>query len=130
MRNGWVLNLFLVLLCIYFLAMSVAHFIGFKVPLLFIYYDVPSEVYQDKIISFCAFAYAMFAIATLRARAAVVPFILALVGVVVGLSLVNLSESLEDAMKTESTMIYWAQTAVIGVLTGLLAFLHFKKPKS
>lgn len=39
----------------YFVAMSVAHFVGFKIPVLFIFYDVPSNAYQDKIISFCAF---------------------------------------------------------------------------
>ena len=36
----------------YFLAMSTAHFIGFKVPVLFVYWDVPSNHYQDMIISF------------------------------------------------------------------------------
>ena len=34
----------------YFLAMSTAHFIGFKVPVLFVYWDVPSNHYQDMII--------------------------------------------------------------------------------
>ena len=125
----FLLNILLLLLMGYFLAMAAAHFIGYKVPLLFIYYDVPSEMYQDKIISFCAFAYAMFALAALRARAAVVPFILAMIGVVVGLSLVNLSPSLHVAMVGESTVAYWAQTVAIGLITILLVWLHIKQPK-
>lgn len=121
------LNLVIFALLGYFLAMSAAHFTGYKVPLLFIYYDVPSEVYQDKIISFCAFAYAMFAFAALRARAAVIPFILAMVGVVVGLSLVNLSPSLREVIGDDaSTAMYWAQTGAIGAVVVVLAVLYAK----
>ncbi len=36
----------------YFVAMAIAHWVGFKVPVLFIYYDTPYYAYQDKIISF------------------------------------------------------------------------------
>ena len=118
------LNITLVALLGYFLAMSVAHFTGFKVPLLFIYYDVPSEVYQDKIISFCAFAYAMFAMAALRTRAAIIPFIVAMVGVVVGLSLVNFSPSLRDVIGDASTAMYWVQTGMIGLIVVALAVLY------
>jgi hypothetical protein len=39
----------------YFCAMAAAHWASFKVPVLFIYFDVPFYEYQDKIISFCAF---------------------------------------------------------------------------
>lgn len=120
------LKVLLMALIGYFLSMSAAHFIGYKVPLLFIYYDVPSEVYQDKIISFCAFSYAMFAFAALRARAAVIPFIIAMAGVVVGLSLVNLSPSLREIIGEASTLMYWAQTAVIGLIVVILA-VFFKK---
>jgi len=55
----------------YFLAMSTAHFIGFKVPVLFVYWDVPSNHYQDMIISFCAFTYATLSFAAYRHRVAV-----------------------------------------------------------
>ena len=41
----------------YFCAMATAHFFGLKVPLLFVYYDVPYHAYQDKIISFAVVAY-------------------------------------------------------------------------
>jgi hypothetical protein len=33
----------------YFLAMTTAHFVSFKVPVLFIYYDVPFYAYQVRV---------------------------------------------------------------------------------
>ena len=42
----------------YFLAVAVAHQMGWKVPPLFVFYAVPSERYQDLIISFLAFGWA------------------------------------------------------------------------
>ena len=114
----------------YFCCMSVAHFFGLKQPMLFVYYDTPFYAYQDKIISFCAFAYAMFAFAALRARAAVVPFIIAMVGVVVGLSLVNLSPSLREVIGDDaSTVMYWAQTALLALIILGLVLLFNKSEK-
>jgi hypothetical protein len=45
---------------VYFSCMALAHYLGEKAPLLFVYYDVPSHHYQDLIISFCAAGYAAF----------------------------------------------------------------------
>lgn len=44
----------------YFLLVSIVHAIGYKVPGLFIYYNVPSYGYQDRIISFLAFGWSVF----------------------------------------------------------------------
>lgn len=50
----------LLLLCVvYFIAVALAHQLGIKVPVLFVFYDVASERYQDLIISFLAFGWAM-----------------------------------------------------------------------
>jgi len=45
---------------IYFLLMAIAHAVGLKIPGLFIYFNVPSYAYQDKIISLLAFGWAAF----------------------------------------------------------------------
>ncbi|MFC2169473.1 hypothetical protein ACFLRM_02755 [Acidobacteriota bacterium] len=45
---------------IYFFLVAVAHVVGFKIPGLYIYFNVPSYVYQDKIISLLAFGWAIF----------------------------------------------------------------------
>lgn len=44
---------------VYFIAVSFAHQLGFKVPMLFVFYNIPSERYQDLIISFLSFGWAM-----------------------------------------------------------------------
>lgn len=44
----------------YFSLMSLAHWTGHKAPGLFVYWNVPSYEYQDKIIAFCAATYAVF----------------------------------------------------------------------
>ncbi|MBU0473692.1 MAG: hypothetical protein KKF62_05970 [Bacteroidetes bacterium] len=45
---------------IYFFLICVAHLFGLKIPILFIYFNVPSYIYQDMIISFLAFGFGMF----------------------------------------------------------------------
>ncbi len=44
----------------FFLLIALAHAIGLKIPGLFIYFNVPSYSYQDKIISLLAFGWATF----------------------------------------------------------------------
>lgn len=44
---------------VYFIAVAFAHQLGFKVPMLFVFYNIPSERYQDLIISFLSFGWSM-----------------------------------------------------------------------
>jgi hypothetical protein len=118
----------------YFAAMSASHWVGFKVPILFIYYDTPFHPYQDKIISFCAGTYAILNLAAARHRA-VVPYVVASLALTtVGLSAINASDDLRKVLPAgASTSAYWLQTGMIGALTGMLAVLHvlsFAKNKS
>lgn len=123
------LNVLLGALCIYFCAMSIAHFTEFKVPLLFIYYDVPSTPYQNQIISFCAFSYAAFAYAAMRNLSAVPPFLVAMASVVAGLSGVNISDKLKAVIGDASTTAYWVQTGMIAFIVVLLVLLYLKVRK-
>lgn len=110
----------------YFCCMSAAHFLGFKVPLLFIYWNVPSNHYQDMIISFCAFTYAALFYAAFRHPAAVPAALVALGGTVLGLSAVNASPALATMIDGASTTAYWIQTALIAAYLALLTVLHFQ----
>lgn len=53
----------------YFSAVAIAHQTGWKVPMLFVFYAVPSERYQDLIISFLAFGWAALFLIGLMDRA-------------------------------------------------------------
>jgi hypothetical protein len=44
---------------VYFIAVAIAHQAGVKLPMVFVFYDIPSERYQDLIISFLSFGWAM-----------------------------------------------------------------------
>ncbi len=109
----------------YFCCMATAHFFSIKVPLLFVYWDVPFHAYQDKIIAFAVVAYVcLFAAAALHREA--VPFALAALGVtVLGLAAVNLSSDLAAVLQGRSTLAYWIQTGLIAayflLLVGLAA---------
>lgn len=56
---GQVYRALLFICAVYFIAVSLAHQLGYKMPMLFVFYDIPSERYQDLIISFLSFGWAM-----------------------------------------------------------------------
>ena len=45
---------------LYFFLVSLAHALSIKLPGLFIYFDVPSQRYQDAIIAFLVFGWSVF----------------------------------------------------------------------
>ncbi|MCF7823884.1 MAG: hypothetical protein K9N35_06890 [Candidatus Marinimicrobia bacterium] len=45
---------------VYFFAVALVHALGIKIPGLFVYFNVPSHAYQDRIISFLAFGWSVF----------------------------------------------------------------------
>ena len=103
--------------------MALAHFFGLKVPLLFVYYDVPFHAYQDKIISFAVVAYVCLFASAARERAVVPAALVALAVTVLGLSAVNVSDALASVLGGRSTQAYWLQTGLIAVyLVWLVVF--------
>ena len=104
----------------YFCAMATAHFFGLKVPLLFVYYDVPYHAYQDKIISFAVVAYVCLFASAARIPEVVPAALVALGVTVLGLSAVNVSDALASVLDGRSTAMYWAQTGLIAVYAAIL----------
>jgi hypothetical protein len=96
----------------YFCAMSFAHFTGQKIPLLFVYYDVPFHAYQDKIISFAVIAYACLFYSAAQERRVVPAALVAMCVTVLGLAAVNVSQALHSVLDGRSTTAYWVQTAL------------------
>lgn len=104
----------------YFCCMAAAHFFGLKLPLLFVYYDVPFHAYQDKIISFAVVAYVcLFANAAMHSSG--VPAAIVALGLTVaGLSAVNVSDALFAVLDGRPTLVYWMQTGLIALYFALL----------
>ena len=109
---------------VYFCAMALAHFTSLKLPLLFVYYDVPFHAYQDKIISVAVIAYACLFYSAAQQRS-VVPAALVSLGVtVLGLCAVNVSQALQVVLDGRSTTAYWAQTVLFAGYFVWLAVLY------
>ncbi len=112
---------------LYFCFMAVAHFFGIKLPILFIYYDTPFFEYQDKIIAFAVCAYIALFYSASKHRDVALNAIIVLALTVIGLSVINLSDSLLSLLKAgQSTLVYWLQTAAIAAYLGTLIFLYCK----
>jgi hypothetical protein len=127
--NSRLLELSLLAGVAYFCAMSAAHFFGIKLPLLFVYYDVPYHAYQDKIISFAVVAYACLFYSAARQRSVVPAALVALGVTVAGLAAVNASDALSSVLDGRSTALYWAQTALFaGYLLWLFALYRRSHP--
>lgn len=115
---------------IYFVCMAIAHYTGFKAPVLFIYYDVPFHSYQDKIISFAVCAYIGLFFEAWRNPSVRNTAIAVMYLTVLGLASVKLSEDLTSLMTPEqSTTPYWIQTIAILVSTLALHITHLKSKR-
>jgi len=131
LNQGFVMNArFLTLLLwagvAYFCCMSVAHFFGIKLPILFIYYDTPFYAYQDKIISFAVVAYICLFVTAARTPEAVTAALVAIWLTVAGLCAVNLSEALQSVLGGKTTAVYWLETAALTVYAIALTFFWYR----
>ena len=123
--NSKLLKFSLLFGCLYFVCMSVAHFFGIKVPILFVYFDTEYFAYQDKIISFAVTAYiALFYLASKDRKN--VPVALIVLGITtLGLTSINLSPQLKVAMTSGQTLLpYWLETAFIASYLVVLTVLY------
>lgn len=122
-----VLRWSLLLGAIYFMMVSIAHLMGLKVPLLFIYYNVPSMVYQDIIISFLSFGWAIFLLTaalnpdknTNLIRGIIAAGIIALLG----LGYINIFFDFHDFANRVSIKNYWYET--YGLAFFLMWIIYF-----
>ena len=135
---------------IYFVAMSLAHFFSWKLPVLFVYWDTPYFAYQDKIISFAVLTYVALFYTAFRHRVAIPGALFAITATAVGLAFVNVSAALgmtlhEGAFSSTDWEMswravspeaeaglsrgpYWAQTAMIAAYAITLNVLYFLSP--
>ena len=123
-----VLKWSLLSIAVYFLAVSGAHFFGFKIPMLYVYYDLPSTVYQDKLISFTTFGWSMFFVAgyssvnrdSLRSVRYIV---FAGAYAVFMLSFINIVTDFKQ-YPTSHPWVYWLETIILSVALTWIAVLY------
>ncbi|MDA8103821.1 MAG: hypothetical protein M0Z71_00415 [Nitrospiraceae bacterium] len=92
-RSNKILKWLLLAGAVYFLAIAIAHMLRIKIPLLFVYYDVPSHGYQDRIISFLSFGWSVFlftaSVDPAKNRDSVRAILIAGIAAVFGLNVIN-----------------------------------------
>ncbi len=111
---------------VYFILVATAHQIGIKVPVLFVYFNVPSQYYQDQIISFMAFGWAVFLFSAFLNPAnkeLVRAVLIAGFGAIFGLSIINLKTDFKILSSEINVSYFWAET--IGLLFYVLWLAYF-----
>ena len=118
---------------LYFFSVSVVHMLGLKVPVLFIYFNVPSHAYQDRIISFLAFGWAVFfftAFTDPQKNSALVKAILvAGIGALLGVSMINLATDFQALAPAINVTVFWLEAAGLFVYWLWLVVFHFRSGK-
>ena len=114
---------------VYFLAVSVAHMLGSKIPFLFIYYSVPSYGYQDKIISFLAFGWSVFLLAASfdpeNNQLAIKAILIAGIGAIFGLNVINSSTDFQTLSPAINPSVFKMETLGLSAYVAALIYFYF-----
>jgi hypothetical protein len=118
---------------VYFLAISIVHMLRIKVPLLFVYYDLPSYGYQDRIISFLSFGWSVFlftaALDPVKNRDAVKAILIAGLVAVSGLHVINSITDFRKLSPAIDPAAFRIETLVLSIYVGVLIVYYFLSTK-
>ena len=132
-RSTDVLKWLLLAGAMYFLGVSVAHMTGVKVPLLFIYFSVPSYAYQDRIISFLSFGWSVFlftaAIDPVKNRDLVKAVLIAGLAAIFGLQVINSVTDFRSLSPDVHPVVFRMETLALSVYVGALVFFYYLSRK-
>jgi len=115
---------------LYFFLVSAAHLIGLKIPFLFIYYDAPSYIYQDRIISFLAFGWSVFLFTAFLNPIKNTMLIRAILftgfGAIIGLEIINFTILNDISLSLVRTKYYQLETLVLAIYLVFLIIFYNK----
>jgi hypothetical protein len=120
---------------VYFLGVSVAHMTGVKVPLLFVYFSLPSHAYQDRIISFLSFGWSVFLFTASRDpaknRALVKAILIAGLAAVFGLNVINSVTDFHALSPAVNPAVFRMETFGLSMYVGaLVIFTYLSKQEN
>lgn len=119
---------------VYFSLVALAHLLELKIPGLFIYFDVPSTLYQDKIISLLAFGWSMFfllgyKLADTPYRKWILLHILSGAFAMLVFVIINTSGELKMLMGAEKLYRYWLLAGLLFIYLLILLFTYLQAVK-
>ena len=132
-KDGKILRWSLMAGALYFGCIAIAHSIGLKIPGLFIYFNVPSHPYQDQIIGFLAFGWAMFfyvaAVDPVNAPLPVKAILLSSAVAICGLSGINALSDFASLAAGINVFVFWLQTILLlAYVSWLFIFYQRSRP--
>ena len=112
-KNSKILKWSLLPGVIYFLGVGIVHMAGIKIPFFYIYFNIPSYGYQDKIISFLSFGWAIFFLTAFINPIKNIDLIKSIIIVgfcaIIGLGIINLSTNFRDLAPASDVFIFWIE---------------------
>ena len=128
-KSTTVLKWLLLVGAVYFLVVAIAHMVRIKIPMLFVYFNVPSYGYQDRIISFLSFGWAIFlftaSVDPTRNRALVKATIIAGLAAVFGLHVINLVTDFHALSPDINPSIFQKEVLVLSAYEAALIICYF-----
>jgi len=129
-KNLKILKILLFSGFVYFLLVAIFHMLGIKIPPFFIYYNVPSYVYQDRIISFMAFGWSIFLFTAflnpIKNRMLIQAILIAGVGAIIGLEIINTFTDFESISNVINLTIFSLETLGLAIYLVLLTIYYNK----
>ncbi len=128
-RHTMTLKWLLLTGAVYFLAMSAVYMLRIKVPLLFVYFSVPSYGYEDRIISFLAFGWSVFLFSAsldpVKNRDSVRAILVAGIGAVFGLHVINTVTDFHALSPAVHPLLFRIESGVLTVYVAALIYFYF-----
>jgi hypothetical protein len=112
----------------YFLLVSIAHAFEYKIPGLFIYFNVPSYAYQDKIISLLAFGWSVFFYYAAKtiSKNAVKAILVCGIAAIIMLFTINFSGELTRISGNKNVLVFNIQAGIFVLYWLWIAFAYGK----
>ena len=112
----------------YFFLVAVFHMLGLKIPPFFIYFNVPSNVYQDRIISFLAFGWSVFFFTAflkpINNKMLIQAILVAGFGAIIGLEIINITTDFKAFSNLINPTIFGVETLGLAVYLVLLTIFY------
>ena len=131
-KNLKILRWLLFVGSVYFFIVAIFHMAGIKIPPFFIYFDVSSHTYQDRIISFLAFGWSIFLFTAflnpINNKMLIQAILIAGVGAIIGLEIINTYTDFVSFSNTINPTIFRLETLGLAVYLVLLT-IYYNKSK-
>jgi hypothetical protein len=128
-RNTRTLKWLLLAGAVYFQAIAIVHMLRIKIPFLFVYYDLPSYGYQDRIISLLSFGWSVFMFMAsadpAKNRDAVKAILVAGIAGVLGLNVINSVTNFNAMSADVHPSVFRKEALVLSTYVAVLILFFF-----